>query len=91
MNRSHTAPSSIWVSSLPEESKLKLILTFLFSAMYLSPMAVRDSVREAAANTVSSTDSSFFLPSLLPQATRLRAMTSARSREISFFIVVFPF
>lgn len=53
MNRSHTAPSVIWVYSLPEESKLKLIFTFSFSAMYFSPMAVRDSVRDAAANTIS--------------------------------------
>ena len=55
MNRSQEAPSVIWVYSLPEESKLKLIFTFSFSAMYFSPMAVRESVREAAANTVSST------------------------------------
>ena len=69
--------------------------------MYFSPMAVRDSVREAAANTVSSTVSagvsalsSVFWVSpafLLPQATRLRAMTSASSREINFFISVDPF
>lgn len=61
-----------------------------FSAMYFSPMAVRDSVRDAAANTVSSTVSAGVWVSsvlfLLPQATRLSAMTSASSREMNFFM-----
>ena len=69
---------------------MKTSVTFWLSAMYFSPMALRDSVREAAANTVSVT----LLPSALglaslPQATSESAMTSASSRDTSFFIVLF--
>ena len=57
MNRSQSAPSWIWVLRVPEESKLKRKVTPGFSAEYVSPMAARVSVREAAAKTMSSTGS----------------------------------
>ena len=55
MNRSQSAPSLIWVSSLPEESKLYVTVTLGLFCSYISLSWFMVSVMEAAANTISST------------------------------------
>jgi len=75
MKISHSAPSSIWVFSVPEESKVKISFTFSFSAMYLSPSSVRVSVMEAAANTINSVSVASFRaeqPRKIPIAAEMR-------------------
>ena len=72
-NRSQSAPSWIWVFSVPEESKLKRKVTPGFWAEYVSAMAFRVSVREAAAKTISSTDS--------PEASEDAASEKAAAEE----------
>ena len=57
MNRSQSAPSLIWVSSLPEESKLYVTVTLGLFCSYISLSWFMVSVIEAAANTISSTGS----------------------------------
>ena len=57
MNRSQSAPSVIWVSSLPEESKLYVTVTLGLFCSYISLSWFMVSVIEAAANTISSTGS----------------------------------
>ena len=91
MNTSHTAPSWIWVFRVPEESKLNTTVTPSFSAMYMSPISVRVSSMEAAANTVSSMSSAAPSPPQAHSASAIaRAMTNVKSFFI-FFIVFSPF
>ena len=51
---SHSAPCSIWVLSVPLESKLYTILTSGATFLYISAILFIDSVIDAAANTESS-------------------------------------
>ena len=94
MKRSQSAPSLIWVRSLPEESKLKVSVTFGATSLYIPAISLSVSVMEAAAKTISSTGSaasscvsaSFAPSSLLPQAVRASTSERARSRDNSFFM-----
>ena len=57
INRSHSAPSLICLSRVPEESKLYVTVTLGLFCSYISLSWFMVSVIEAAANTISSTGS----------------------------------
>ena len=59
MNRSHTAPSMIWVRRVPEDSKEKVRVTSGATSLYRSAISVRVASRDAAANTTTSTGSAW--------------------------------
>ena len=68
-----SAPSSIWVFRVPEESKLKTSSTLGATVLYCSEISFRVSVREAAAKTVSWT--------LSPEASEEAAAEEATASE----------
>ena len=105
MNTSQSAPSWIWVLSVPEESKFIMTVTFGFAAIYMSATSVRVSVMEAAAKTMISTGSASDSgarassatcsseaagAAVCPQAARVKSMQITRVSADNFFIFQSP-